>query len=261
MPRSAILVSFLALSWSAPAQDTYDAAHLEEAVRLHREMLVLDTHSDVTPKIERGFAFDERHETGHMDIPRMREGGLDAEFFSVWMGKMEGDGRAIKTAVKRIDALYEAIRKYPGDLAMASTAADVRRIRAEGKIACLLGIEGGHIIESSLPALRMLFRLGCRYMSLTHSFPYEVGRLLRHGQGPPSGPWGLSELGEKIVHEMNRLGMMVDISTFRTRPSPIRCGSPRRRSSRAIRRCAECSITGATSPIRCCALSPRTVAW
>ena len=148
-----------------------------------------------------------------MDIPRLREGGFNAQFFSVWMGRTEGDGKAIKTALERIDVVCEAVRKNAADLELAGTAADVRRIAKAGRIACLFGIEGGHIIESSLPALRQLYRLGCRYMTLTHGLQHAPGRITREPDTAVAGEFGgLSPFGEEIVREMNHLGMMVDIS-------------------------------------------------
>ncbi len=209
------------LRWSAivllaipvSGQETFRPEHLERAKALHARALVLDTHSDVTPKLEdRAWDFGARHPDGHMDLPRLREAGFGAEFFSVWMPETPGDGRAVKTALGRIDGLLETIRRHPGDLEQAFTAADIRRIRAAGRVACLLGIEGGHIIEDSLPALRMLHRLGCRYMTLTHSFnvPWADSAGIRDDVKGEHG--GLTERGEEIVREMNRLGMMVDIS-------------------------------------------------
>ena len=207
-----VLFAF-ALSPSVSAQDSYTAEHLALANKLHQEHLVLDTHSDVTPKFENAeYDFSARSERGHMDIPRMREGGLDAEFMSIYMGNVTGEGRAIRRALVRIDSVHETVRKHPDKLALASTAADVRRIKKAGKIACLMGIEGGHIIEDSLSALRMFHRLGCRYMTLTHSFNTNWADSSGTMSDVKGEHGGLNEMGRGIVREMNRLGMMVDIS-------------------------------------------------
>jgi len=196
-----------------PAQSTYGPEHLERARALHARALVLDTHSDVTPKFhDASWDFSARHDAGHMDIPRLRDAGFDAQFLSIYMGKKPDGGVAIKEAIRRIDAVYETVRKHPGDLAMAYTAEDVRRIRGEGKIACLMGVEGGHIIEDSLAALRMFHSLGCRYLTLTHSFN-SVWADSSGTMSDVEGEFGgLSERGVELVKEMNRIGMMVDIS-------------------------------------------------
>ena len=149
-------IGALCLGASLPAQETFSPEHLRQAQKLHARAVVLDTHSDVTPKFhDRSWNFSERHLDGHMDIPRLREAGFDAQFLSIYMGKKEGDGRAIKEGLRRIDAAHETIRRHPRELGLASTAADVRRLRKEGRIACLMGIEGGHIIENDLGALRL----------------------------------------------------------------------------------------------------------
>lgn len=150
----------------------------EQAQRIHREAYVMDTHSDTTPKFEQEeWGFAERHEDGHMDLPRLRDGGYDAVFWSIYMGKTEGDGAALKKAIRRMDSVQELVRKYPDELLLATTAADIRRASSESKIACLMGVEGGHIIEGELAALRALFRLGARYMTLIRST--RRGQILR----------------------------------------------------------------------------------
>lgn len=216
--KSFMLIVVVAAFMSMTGQDTlgqttYTKEHFAEAKKLHRESIVLDTHSDVTPKFhDSSWDFSARHDNGHMDIPRLREGGFNAQFLSIYMGKTEGKGAARAEAIRRIDAVYETVRKLPGHLELAKTAADVRRIKSSGKIACLMGIEGGHIIESSLPALRMFHQLGVRYMTLTHSFnvPWaDSSGTMSDIKGEHDG---LTEFGEQIVQEMNRLGMMVDIS-------------------------------------------------
>jgi membrane dipeptidase len=174
---------------------------------------VIDTHSDTTPWFEDPeWRFDERHAEGHQDLPRMREGGLDAQFWSIHMGETPGSGRAIREAVLRIDAVHELVRRHPRELALAATAEDIRRAAAEGRIACLMGIEGGHIIEDSLAALRTFHRLGVRYLTLTHSFHTSWADSSGTNEVPPPRHGGLTAFGEEVVREMNRLGMLVDVS-------------------------------------------------
>ena len=185
----------------------------DPALELHRSAIVIDGHSDTTPWLEDPeWSFAERHEQGHQDLPRMREGGLDAQFFSIYLGKTEGPGRAIREAILRIDAVHELVRRHPDDLILARSVADVRRAAALGKIACLMGVEGGHIIEDSLSALRTFYRLGVRYMTLTHSFHTNWADSSGTSEVPEPLHRGLTPFGEQVVWEMNRLGMMVDVS-------------------------------------------------
>jgi membrane dipeptidase len=180
---------------------------------LHAEAIVLDTHVDTTPWFEDPeWHFDERHDTGHVDLPRLREGGVDAVFWSIYLGPTEGEGRAIREAVLRMDAVHELVRRHPEDLALATSVQGVRDAVASGRIACLMGIEGGHIIEDSLPALRTFYRLGARYMTLTHSFHTSWADSSGTNEAPEPVHDGLTPFGEDVVREMNRLGMMVDVS-------------------------------------------------
>jgi membrane dipeptidase len=143
----------------------------QRAARVHRGSVVIDTHTDTTPSFENPeWDFAAHHGTGHVDIPRLREGGYDAIFWAIYMGRTPGDGKAIKTALRRIDSVHQIVARYPDDLTLATTVRDIRLAKLDGKIACLMGIEGGHIIEDELAALRMFYDLGVRYMTLTHSF-------------------------------------------------------------------------------------------
>ncbi|HSF23482.1 MAG TPA: dipeptidase, partial [Blastocatellia bacterium] len=155
----------------------------------------------------------------HTDLKRMKEGGISAEFFAVYVGKefvskkpSEGGGAA-RRALDIIDVVLEQVRRHPESLEMASTVADIRRAAKRGKIAALMGIEGGHAIEDSLRTLRMFYKLGIRYMTLTHSNTNDWAdssgdindATVKHHNG-------LSDFGREVVREMNRIGMMIDIS-------------------------------------------------
>ena len=184
-----------------------------EALALHRAAIVIDTHSDTTPWFQDpDWDFATRHDAGDMDLPRMREGGLDAQFWSIYLGRREGDGRAIREALERIDGVYQMIARHRDATQLATSAADVRRIVAAGKIASLMGLEGGHIIENRLEALRTFHRLGVRYMTLTHSFHTGWADSSGTSATPEPEHGGLTDFGREVVAEMNRLGMMVDVS-------------------------------------------------
>lgn len=194
-----------------------DAKLRARAAKLHRESIVIDTHNDVTsPMTDEGYDLGPRDASGknQTDLPRMKEGGLGAEFFAIYVAaKYAKEGGSARRAMEMIDGVYEQARRHPESLEMAYTTADIRRIRKSQKIAALMGIEGGHAIEDSLPALREFYRLGIRYMTLTHTntnnWADSAGGI---GNPPEKKHGGLNEFGKEVVREMNRLGMMVDIS-------------------------------------------------
>ncbi len=199
------------------SSSTDDAKLRERATKLHREAIVIDTHNDITsPMTDQGYDLGARDTSGRTqtDIPRMKEGGLDAEFFAIYVSASYArNGGSARRALDMIDGVYEQARRHPESLEMAFTADDIRRIHKTGKIAALMGIEGGHAIEDSLSALRQFYRLGVRYMTLTHSNTNNWAdssgdinnRNVKHHNG-------LTDFGKEVVREMNRLGMMVDIS-------------------------------------------------
>jgi membrane dipeptidase len=189
----------------------------ERAMKLHSEAIVIDTHNDITSAItDRGFDMGARDTSGRnqTDIPRMKEGGLDADFFAIYVAASYArNGGSARRAMDMIDGVYEQARRHPESLEMGFTADDIRRIHKNGKIAALMGIEGGHAIEDSLSALRQFYKLGVRYMTLTHSNTNNWA----DSSGDVSNPNvkhhnGLTDFGREVVREMNRLGMMVDIS-------------------------------------------------
>jgi membrane dipeptidase len=185
----------------------------DDALGLHHDAIVVDTHSDTTPWFQDpAWRFDERHERGQMDLPRMREGGLDVQFWSIYLGETPGRGRAIRDALERIDAVHEIAARHSDEVGLASSVSDIRRIVREDRIAFLMGVEGGHIIEESLAALRTFYRLGVRYLTLTHSFHTSWADSSGTRKALEPIHHGLSAFGEEVVAEMNRLGMMVDVS-------------------------------------------------
>ncbi len=187
----------------------------DSARELHFDSIVIDGHSDTTPRFEDpSWSFGERHSAadGAMDLPRIREGGLDVQFWSIYMGKLEASGAGLREALERIDAVHEMAARYPEDVVLAGSVREIREAVADGKFVSLMGIEGGHIIEGSLPALRNFYRLGVRYMTLTHSFHTAWADSSGTREVPEPIHDGLTEFGERVVGEMNRIGMLVDIS-------------------------------------------------
>lgn len=212
------LLASLILQFPAALKDprAMEEKNLEErARRLHERAIVIDTHSDTTLRMLDGkWDFMERHDQGHMDYPRIREGGLDGTFLAVYMGrqKKEEPGIAVSKAMKQIDSILSLTENHPDRLELALTASDVRRISSADKVAILIGVEGGHIIDNRLDVLRCYFRLGARYMTLTHVFHHDWADSAGYGQEMEPGKGGLTDFGREVVREMNRLGMMVDIS-------------------------------------------------
>lgn len=177
---------------------------------LHRRAIVIDTHIDTPMRLlDEGFDLAPRDAYGHIDLPRMREGGLDAAFFSIWVDprKYKEDG-AVERALQLIATVYEQVERHPNDLLLARTAGDIRRAQREGKVALLLGLEGGHPIEDNLRILRTYAELGVRYMTLTHSINNNWGD--SSTDEPVHN--GLTDFGKQVVRELNRLGIIVDIS-------------------------------------------------
>ena len=182
----------------------------ERAKKLHFSSIVLDTHDDTTQRFfeKGGFDLAARHTDGHIDIPRMREGGMNAIFFSIWIdGRIMGP-QAVQKALDQIDAVHENVSKNAKDMVFCRTAEEVRRAHAQGKIAALIGVEGGHMIGNDIHVLRMFGDLGVRYMTLSHFYNDEWAD--SSTDKPVHN--GLTDFGKDIVREMNRQGIMVDIS-------------------------------------------------
>jgi membrane dipeptidase len=192
-----------------------DPALLERAQQLHQQVPLIDGHNDYPWALRENAARDldkldiSKPQPSIMtDIARLRAGGVGGQFWSVYVpAELQGQS-AVTATLEQIDIVHRMMRKYPDTFELALTADDVERIFKKGKIASMIGMEGGHSIDNSLGALRMFYRLGARYMTLTHSL---------------NVPWadsatdtpvlnGLSPFGEDVVREMNWLGMLVDLS-------------------------------------------------
>ena len=193
------------------AAQTRDERLWQRALQIHRRAIVIDTHNDVTtPMTNDDFDLSGTPPTPYRTtIARMKQGGLTAEFFSLYVRPwyVQNGGSARRT-LDMIDSVYRAVERHPRDLMFATSGADIRRAKRTGKVAALMGIEGGHAIEDSLPVLREFYRLGVRYMTLTWN---NTNNWADAGRGEKKHN-GLSDFGKDVVREMNRLGMLVDVS-------------------------------------------------
>src|SRR5438445_11236467 len=183
----------------------------QKALAIHRRAIVIDTHNDITTAMTN----DDYDLGGNPPVPyrtsiaRMKKGGQTAEFFSLYIKPWYvTHGGAARRTLDMIDSVYRGVERHPGDLMFATSAADIRRAKAQNKIACLMGIEVGHAIENSLPTLREFYRLGVRYMTLTWNNTNDWADAARDEKKHN----GLSDFGKEVVREMNRLGMLVDVS-------------------------------------------------
>lgn len=218
--RFPTIISFMLIASPLLAQERVPPAAKvkvsDEALRIHRDALVIDGHNDLPWKTrEKADPFFKKYDIArsqpklHTDIPRLRQGNVGAQFWSAYVpAETARERTAVKQTLEQIDAIHRLVRRYPDTFALALSADDIIRIHKEGKIASLIGIEGGHSIDNSLAVLRMLHALGARYMTLTHTDTLDWADSAtdeaKHG--------GLTPFGEQVVLEMNRLGMLVDIS-------------------------------------------------
>jgi membrane dipeptidase len=216
-PYLPVLVAGLVLA--APAISKPAQTPEQRVERVLATTPVIDGHNDLPWEIRDKYdswrkPLDLNADTSRLadrlqtDLPRMKAGGMGAQFWSVWIpNEMKGD-EAIRVTLEQIDIVHRMVQRYPAQLEMASTAADIRRIEKAGRIASLIGVEGGHQIGNDPAALRQFYALGARYMTLSHSKNNDWADSAT--DDPVHG--GLTPFGRAIVREMNRLGMMVDLS-------------------------------------------------
>ena len=213
MPRIAILTFLVVLSMTAvSAQPDY----LARARALHAQALLIDGHNDYPMALREHdpaasldtLDISRSQPTIMTDIPRLRAGGVGGQFWSVYVPvELQGQA-AVSATLGQIDIVYRMLRRYPETFELALTADDIERIHKSGRIASLIGMEGGHSIDNSLADLRMFYRLGARYMTLTHT----ANTPWADSANGPAEHHGLTPFGEEVVKEMNWLGMLVDLS-------------------------------------------------
>ena len=182
-----------------------------EVMKVHRSAILIDTHNDITSSTVAGLDIGKPNTDHNTDLPRMKKGGMGAQFFAAYVAASYVDGNhAAHRTLEMIDTVrHDIVEKYPNDFLFATSSGDILRARREHKIAALIGIEGGHAIEDSLRLLRTYYDLGVRYMTLTHSNSNHWADSSGDTNQPNNG---LSDFGKQVVAEMNRLGMIVDIS-------------------------------------------------
>ncbi len=186
----------------------------QQARKVHNSAIIVDTHADTPGRfVDENFDLSQPAGKGYMDFNEIKAGNLGAEFFSIWVEPNGNKGHEAKRALDMIDSVYMQAERQPDKMMMAFSTDDIRKAHQEKKFAALLGVEGGHAIEGDIRILRDFYRLGVRYMTLTWSNTNEIGdssgdmtdaKIQHHG--------GLTPFGKQVVAEMNRMGMMVDIS-------------------------------------------------
>ncbi len=214
-----ILSALLALSSLTAHSPGDDDKLAKKARKIHQRVLTLDTHADAPIMLQKagfdvGVSHDTKRDQSQIDFPRMKEGSMDAMFFAVYTSQGprtdEGHAEAKRNALNQFDLIHQALKKYPNLAELATTPADAYRIKKAGKRAVFIGMENGYPIGSDLSMVKTYYDLGCRYITLTHFANNLIGDSSTDPDGPIYG--GLSEFGKKVVPEMNRLGILIDVS-------------------------------------------------
>jgi membrane dipeptidase len=211
-----LLLSCLVAAASAQSSNSPDGAVSARARAIHDSAIIVDTHADTPQRfLDEGFDLGstDPNDIGHISLDKARRGNLGAEFFSIWVDPETNQGHFAKHTFDLIDSVYEQAARHPDRMMMAFSVADIERAHRDHKLAALMGIEGGHSIENDMHLLRDYYRLGVRYMTLSWSNTNEWAdssgdihdaKVQHHN--------GLTDFGKQVVMEMNRLGMIVDIS-------------------------------------------------
>lgn len=208
-----LVFSFLLLLMGACISDEERLA--KQADSIHMNILTVDTHCDTPMGIARsGFDLGVRHDEGCVDFPRMKEGGLHAEFFAAFIGQGPRDDSSYNAAnqsvIRTIEAIHQNVDKNSEMASIATTPEDATRLRRAGKIAAFIGIENGYPLGKDISRIKQYYDMGARYITLCHSMNNDICDSSTDSKGPENN--GLSDFGGDVVKEMNRLGMMIDVS-------------------------------------------------
>ena len=183
--------------------------HLIKAKQIHQKAIVFDGHCDTILEImNHKRTLGKRASTGHLDIPRMKEGGVDVQFFAVFIEDIYKPDRSLKRTLQLIDCFYKEIEKNQDDISLVTNYNQIEEVNSAGKIAAILSIEGGEALEGDLGVLRVLYKLGFRLLTLTWNQRNQIA----DGIGESRTGSGLTKFGLKVIDEMNRLGMLIDVS-------------------------------------------------
>jgi membrane dipeptidase len=212
----ALAIALLVFITSSAVSQSADQSVTSRARAIHESALIVDTHADTPQRfLDDGFDIGstDPNDVGHLSLDKARRGNLGAEFFSIWVDPETNQGHFARHTFDLIDSVYEQATRHRDGMTMAFSVADIELAHREHKLAALMGIEGGHSIENDLRLLRDYYRLGVRYMTLTWSNTNEWADSSGDIEDPKVQHHnGLTDFGKQVVQEMNRLGMMVDIS-------------------------------------------------
>ena len=216
---SFLLPIFLGLSSFISQLPGNDDPIVKKAHKIHQKILTLDTHADAPIMMQKsgfdvGATHDTKRDESQIDFPRMKQGGMDAMFFAVYTSQGprtdSGHAEAKRNALNQFDLIHKALKKYPNLAELATSPEDAYRIKKAGKRAVFIGMENGYPIGKDLSMIKTYYDLGCRYITLTHFANNLIGDSSTDPDGPVYG--GLSEFGKQVVPEMNRLGILIDVS-------------------------------------------------
>lgn len=183
--------------------------HLIKAKQIHQKATVFDGHCDtILEVLNHKRSLGSRTLVGHLDIPRMKEGGVDVQFFAVFIEDIYKPDRSLKRTLQLIDCFYKEIEKNQDDISLVTNYNQIEEVNSAGKIAAILSIEGGEALEGDLGVLRVLYKLGVRLLTLTWNQRNQIA----DGIGESRTGSGLTKFGLKVIDEMNRLGMLIDVS-------------------------------------------------